>query len=30
LGFRLRKPRPLIAHADPQRQAEHKKNSGSW
>jgi transposase len=27
LGFRLRKPRPLIAHADPQRQAEHKKNS---
>jgi transposase len=29
LGFRLRKPRPLIAHADPQRQAEHKKNFGS-
>jgi transposase len=28
LGFRLRKPRPLIARADPTRQAEHKKNSG--
>lgn len=28
LGFRLRKPRPLIARADPLRQAEHKKNSG--
>jgi transposase len=27
LGFRLRKPRPLIARADPQLQAEHKKNS---
>jgi transposase len=27
-GFRLRKPRPLIARADPARQAEHKKNSG--
>ena len=27
LGFRLRKPRPLIAHADPKLQAEHKKNS---
>lgn len=27
LGFRLRKPRPLIAHADLQVQAEHKKNS---
>lgn len=26
-GFRLRKPRPLIARADPARQAEHKKNS---
>lgn len=25
-GFRLRKPRPLIARADPARQAEHKKN----
>lgn len=23
--FRLRKPRPLIAHADPELQAEHKK-----
>lgn len=30
LDFRLRKPRPLIAHADPLRQAEHKKNSGSF
>ena len=27
LGFRLRKPRPLIAHADPVLQATHKKNS---
>ena len=27
LRFRLRKPRPLIAHADPDRQAAHKKNS---
>lgn len=26
LGFRLRKPRPLIAKADPERQKEHKKN----
>lgn len=25
LGFRLRKPRPLIAQADPQAQAAHKK-----
>jgi transposase len=25
LGFRLRKPRPLIARADPQAQATHKK-----
>jgi len=25
LGFRLRKPRPLIAHADPQEQAAYKK-----
>lgn len=25
--FRLRKPRPLIAHADPDLQAKHKKNS---
>ena len=25
LGFRLRKPRPLIARADPERQATHKK-----
>jgi len=27
LGFRLRKPRPAIARADPERQAIHKKNS---
>jgi transposase len=27
LGFRLRKPRPLIAKADPERQKKHKKNS---
>jgi len=26
-GFRLRKPRPMIAHADPERQKAHKKNS---
>lgn len=26
LGFRLRKPRPAIAHADPQLQKRHKKN----
>lgn len=26
--FRLVKPRPMIARADPARQAEHKKNSG--
>lgn len=26
LDFRLRKPRPLIAKADPERQTEHKKN----
>jgi len=26
LGFRLRKPRPAIAHADPQLQKQHKKN----
>jgi transposase len=25
LGFRLRKPRPLIAHADPAEQAAYKK-----
>jgi transposase len=25
LGFRLRKPRPLIAHADPEAQAAYKK-----
>jgi transposase len=28
LGFRLRKPRPAIAHADPQRQKAFKKTSG--
>ena len=27
LGFRLRKPRPIIAKADPEAQREHKKNS---
>lgn len=26
LGFRLRKPRPLIAHADPEEQRKFKKN----
>jgi transposase len=26
LGFRLRKPRPLIAHADPELQRGFKKN----
>lgn len=26
LGFRLRKPRPAIARADPERQKAHKKN----
>lgn len=29
LGFRLRTPRPVIARADPERQAEYKKNSKS-
>lgn len=28
LGFRLRKPRPMLAHADPERQAAHKKTPG--
>ena len=28
LGFRRRKPRPMLAQADPERQREHKKNSG--
>ena len=27
-GFRLRKPRPLIAHADAERQQTHKKTPG--
>jgi transposase len=27
--FRLRKPRPLLARADPAQQKAHKKNSGS-
>lgn len=27
LGFRLRKPRPAIAQADPEQQKAHKKNS---
>ena len=26
LDFRLRKPRPLIAKADPERQKQHKNN----
>lgn len=29
LGFRLRKPRPMIAHADPELQRKHKKSSRS-
>lgn len=28
-GFRMRKPRPLIAHADAERQQTHKKTSRS-
>ncbi len=28
-GFRLRKPCPLIAHADPERQKAHKKTPGA-
>ena len=28
-GFRLRKPRPLIARADPERQKTHKKTPGA-
>ena len=28
LGFRLRKPRPVIARADPERQSAHKKTLG--
>ncbi len=28
LGYRLRKPRPMLAHADPERQAAHKKTPG--
>jgi len=27
LDFRLRKPRPVLAKADPARQKKHKKNS---
>jgi transposase len=30
LGFRLRKPRPMIGRADPELQSTHKKNSGRW
>jgi hypothetical protein len=30
LGFRQRKPRPVIAHADPLLQETHKKNSENW
>jgi transposase len=29
LDFRLRKPRPVLARADPARQKKHKKNSAS-
>ncbi len=29
LGFRFRKPRPLIARADPERQSAHKKTLGN-
>ena len=29
LEFRLRKPRPVLARADPERQKKHKKNSAS-
>jgi transposase len=29
LEFRLRKPRPVLARADPARQKTHKKNSES-
>lgn len=29
LGFRLRKPRPQLAHADPELQSMHKKTPGS-
>lgn len=29
LGFRMRKPRPVIARADPEKQEEFKKNSES-
>jgi len=29
LGFRLRKPRPLIAQADPERQAQYKKTGSA-
>ena len=28
LGFRLRKPRPVLSHGDPTLQAAYKKNSG--
>jgi transposase len=27
LGYRLRKPRPALALADPEQQQKHKKNS---
>ena len=30
LGFRLRKPRPVIAKADPDRQAEYKKTPRNY
>lgn len=28
-GFRLRKPRPMIAHADPEQQKAYKKSAGT-
>jgi transposase len=30
LGFRLRKPRPVIAHADPEQQAGYKKTEDDY
>lgn len=29
LGFRLRKPRPVLAHADPETRERHKKTPGT-
>ena len=30
LGFRFRKPRPVIAHADPEKQQRYKKNGSAF